>query len=251
MGPNLENQSVANSFHSALGATVELAWQGYAQSYDNILPLLPFYTEVVDRHVDAILATRSRTAVDVGAGTGNVTMRLAESGIAVSAVDTSPAMLAKLRAKCATSHSPSVSVHLHNAEVLDQAYPPTSFDAGTILLALYGMEHPRKALTQTMSLIRQSGILVITEPKERFSLEPLIVFVEKFLRSTDQYEILIDDWQRVLDANRVLNPEVRTNRLFAEEIVPQLEEGGFCVQSVKDSHLGNCATIVARKTDNG
>src|SRR5215471_20791295 len=77
----------------------EDVWEVYAQSYDSILPILPFYREAVNRHVAALSIHGARNVIDVGAGTGNVAIQLAQRGIAVTAIDISPGMLKQLRSK--------------------------------------------------------------------------------------------------------------------------------------------------------
>src|SRR5215472_14784934 len=77
----------------------EEIWEAYAESYDHILPILPFYQEAVRRHVSALTAASIRRVIDVGAGTGNVAVQLASRGVEVTAMDISSAMLAQLRRK--------------------------------------------------------------------------------------------------------------------------------------------------------
>src|SRR6185369_2568810 len=77
----------------------EQVWASYAESYDHILPILPFYQEAVRRHVEALSGARIRSVIDVGAGTGNVAVHLASRGVNVTAMDVSGAMLDRLRGK--------------------------------------------------------------------------------------------------------------------------------------------------------
>ena len=63
-----------------------------------ILPEMPFYREVVDRHLAAIREAGAARVLDIGAGTGNVAVPLLKDGVPVAAVDISRAMLAKLSA---------------------------------------------------------------------------------------------------------------------------------------------------------
>src|SRR5215469_12700897 len=84
---------------SASGQPDERIWDAYAQSYDRILPILPFYREAVNRHVEALSVHGARRVIDVGAGTGNVAIQLARRGMSVTAIDISDCMLKQLRSK--------------------------------------------------------------------------------------------------------------------------------------------------------
>ena len=88
-------------FHEQLHAGLDhkFTWDSYALSYDRILLLMPYYQEVIDRHVDALTDTFPGPVVDLGAGTGNLVERLITLGRSITAVDNSPAMLDKLRSK--------------------------------------------------------------------------------------------------------------------------------------------------------
>ena len=88
-------------FQEQLNAGLDhtVTWDFYALSYDRILPLMPYYQEVIHRHVDALTTTFPGPVADLGAGTGNLVERLITLGRNVTAVDNSRAMLAKLRSK--------------------------------------------------------------------------------------------------------------------------------------------------------
>ena len=62
-------------FHEQLHAGLDhkFTWDSYALSYDRILLLMPYYQEVIDRHVDALTDTFPGPVVDLedeGAGAG-------------------------------------------------------------------------------------------------------------------------------------------------------------------------------------
>ncbi len=223
------------------------AWEIYAQSYDRILPVLPFYQEVVLRHIGAMLVPGVQNILDLGAGTGNVAIELARLHRHVTAVDISPDMLKHLRLKARGLSPDRLVVLERNAETLHDL-SDGSFHGVSILLALFDMQNPRRALEEALRVLSSGGLLVITEPKASFKLQPLLDFVEHFLRTEKLYDELETHWERVLAANRAINPEMRHNRLTNETIRDELENRGFRILDMKDSHLGNCATVLARKS---
>jgi ubiquinone/menaquinone biosynthesis C-methylase UbiE len=224
----------------------EQAWETYAQSYDLILPILPYYQKVVRYHVDALSIPDVRTVIDVGAGTGNVAVELIARGVRVTAVDVSPQMLSVLRKKTWASSSGGIEIVEQDAQSLS-AWPDESFDGANVLLSLFAMHEPRQAFLEIMRVVRRGGKVAITETKRNFQLRPLLDFVEEFLALHPSREELREHWDRVKSANLVLDPGFRINRLTVEEIQHELSASGFTIMSVMDSHLGQCATICATK----
>jgi len=222
-------------------------WDAYAQSYDRILPILSFYLEAVNRHVATLSAEGIRSVIDVGAGTGNVAIQLALRGITVTAIDISEGMLKQLRSK-AKDYSPGrLEVVEQDAQSLSR-WPAESFDGANVLLAFFAMRQPRRALNEVIRVVRRGGLVVITETKRSFRLQPLLAYVEHFLAAHPSRDQLQEDWARVKNANLVLDPGRRDDRLSVEEIEDHLAESGFVIKSFRDSHLGQCATICAEKT---
>ena len=223
-----------------------LIWELYAISYDRVLPVLPFYKEVVKRHVNAMNTSNINDVLDIGAGTGNVTVNLLNSGKRVTALDLNRPMLEKLRHKIPKAYADNVFVVEQNAEELSR-WNNESFDGVSILLCLYDTASPSVALNEAIRVLRPGGKLVVTEPKLSFRLRALLEKTEEFLRAEDLYEKLRADWERVNVANRELDPGAREARLHAEDIELQLYESGFRNLATEDSHFGNCATVWGTK----
>lgn len=225
----------------------ERTWQEYAKAYDAVLLRMPFYCEVVARHVEAMTRPEVRTVLDLGAGTGNVTMELVKIGRQVTAVDSSPSMLDCLRAKLRIVGSTNPIIIRQSAESLPQ-FADGSFDAVNMLLVLYAVAQPWLALKEALRVLRPGGVLVITEPKRCFRLQTLMDFAEEYLREHSLYDQLHEDWQRVAKSNQRFDPSRRSS-LWVEEIYDYLRAKGYQQMTSRDSHLGNCATLCARRPD--
>src|SRR5215469_14239679 len=151
----------------------EDVWEVYAQSYDSVLSILPFYREAVNRHVAALSIHGARNVIDVGAGTGNVAIPLAQRGIAVTAIDISAGMLKQLRSKAKVCPPGKLEVIEQDAQCLDR-WPAGTFEGANVLLAFFAMEQPRRALKEVIRLVRAGGLVVITETRRNFQLQLLL-----------------------------------------------------------------------------
>jgi len=233
-------------FHQALGRELRraLRWEAYAADYDRILTRLPFYREAVRRHLEALSAAGAELILDIGAGTGNVALPLAVAGRRVIAVDSSRSMLSRLAVKAAVGGVGIAVVEMEGEEIASAAIDQV--DALNILLALFDMENPCRALRESLALVRPGGVAVITEPRRGFSLDSLLAEGEKALREQGLYDLLRPGWENVVAVTREIDPAAGRG-LFAEEIVAILEAEGFRRPEVAESHLGSCATIVASK----
>ncbi|WP_165228304.1 class I SAM-dependent methyltransferase [Aquisphaera insulae] len=239
----------------------DLMWDVYAASYDRILTEMPFYLEVLDRHRAALDPDEIRSVLDMGAGTGNLAMRLLDRGKEVVAVDVGRAMLDRLRGKIRPGHAGRIVVLEDSAESLPDL-PDESVDGANILLALFDMAEPARALAEAIRTLKPGGILAVTEPRECFDVDQLMAFAEEALRARGAYERLADDWTRI----RTVAPLIRDviadsddraaaikkgKTLHAEAILSRLRDEGFEDLSFRESHHGNCATIVGRKPCGG
>jgi ubiquinone/menaquinone biosynthesis C-methylase UbiE len=232
----------------------ENMWVVYAVSYDQILNRMPFYREAVDRHVEALRAAGAMRILDVGAGTGNVAVELLDDGREVVAVDVSRAMLERVRSKVGGPSERRLTVVLDTAEHLPQ-FPDQSFDGVSALLSLFDMDEPRLALAEAVRLLRPGGTLVITDPKACFNVKPLAAEAERQLRESGSFEQLKDDYARVSSVAPSLESRIQAHSpgasaqtagrsWSAEQILETLRHLGFTGLTFRDSHLGNCATIV-------
>ncbi|MEW2343640.1 class I SAM-dependent methyltransferase [Streptomyces griseoaurantiacus] len=124
--------------------------------------------------------------LDLGCGTGSLSLLAAEAGHRVTGVDTSPAMLDRARAKLAG----------RDAEFLrgDAAAPPVGgrrFDAVLVRHVLWTLPDPAAALRHWRGLLRSGGRMVLVEgvwgtvspvgiPADRVTglLTPLLAHVE-------------------------------------------------------------------------
>lgn len=235
----------------------EIMWEVYAASYDRILPELPFYKEAVERHCQAMTQNGIEKVLDIGAGTGNVTIHLIKQGKQVTAVDVGRAMIEKLKSKVDQVSSQRLSVIEDTAERLPHL-DNMSFDGVTVLLAFFDMQDPHSALLEAVRVLKPGGTLIVTDPKSCFNVDQLMAAAEGMLKDKGILENLTEDWKRIQTVAPIVNQAIeniqRQHRYsasqtpwHAEAIFESLKVLGFKTLTVEESHLGNCATITGIK----
>jgi ubiquinone/menaquinone biosynthesis C-methylase UbiE len=222
-----------------------LTWEAYAFSYDRILPKLSFYREVINRHIQAVLSHNAETVLDIGAGTGNVAIPLLRKGCTVYAIDFSRAMLDQMRSKIRQQDKDRL--YIFEKDAADVSHLDiVEFDAANILLSLFDMARPYQTLANIIRQLKSGGIIVVTEPKRTFQLNPLLKCAEEELLHDGSFETLYADWARVMSINKTIDPSKRSH-VFIEDIEEYLSLNNFKILKKQDSHLGNCTTIIAIK----
>lgn len=98
--------------------------------------------------------------VDLGCGTGTLSVLLAQEGHRVRGVDTAVAMVDAARGKANRAHVPA-SFELGDAG--DPAYPPTSCDVILVRHVLWALPDPAQAMGRWVSLLRPGGRLLLIE----------------------------------------------------------------------------------------
>ncbi|MGI5151516.1 class I SAM-dependent methyltransferase [Plantactinospora sp. CA-294935] len=125
--------------HGLRDPAVRQAWQQL------LLPLLP---------------TAPATAIDIGCGTGSLSVLLAQAGHHVHAVDSAPQMLDLARRKAADT---GVAVAFMQADAAHPPFAPSSFDVVLARHVLWALPEPDAVLTRWISLLRPHGQLILIE----------------------------------------------------------------------------------------
>lgn len=129
-----------------------------ADDYDRVLP---FFTGFARGTVDALPLTPRQRVLDLGAGHGALTTQALYRGCRVTAVDSAPAMLERLRAEHA-DHEGFEGAHVMDAHRLD--LPDASFEAVLSGFVLHLVDEPGRALTEIGRVLAPGGLLALTVP---------------------------------------------------------------------------------------
>jgi len=142
---------------------VQEYWNGRAEEYDN-----DGISGVrnADQREAWLSVLRSQTGddsqriLDLGCGTGSVSLLLAELGHEVTGVDLSRRMLERARAK-ARATDVAVEFHAGDAEALP--YSENTFDIVTARHLIWTLPGPEQAITEWRRVLRPGGRLVLIE----------------------------------------------------------------------------------------
>ncbi len=227
----------------------ELLWESYAVSYDKVVGLMPYYRATIRRHMRLLQARNPAYVADLGAGTGTLALAAARRGYRVLAVDVSRSMMQRLAEKSGNrTISERICVLQQSAESLS-AISDGAFDGVSVLLALFDMAHPERALWEAIRILAPGGIIVITEPRITFRMDSILSFCKNYLREQRVWSDLSEDYDRVFKANWAIDPSSRASGspLRIENIQRVLAAAGFSELRLLNSHFGNCGTLVGYK----
>jgi ubiquinone/menaquinone biosynthesis C-methylase UbiE len=226
------------------GPNVELLFERYAESYDAVLPELPNYRASVDEHCQLLAPGEGRKILDLGAGTGNITVRLLQAGASVTAVDSSHQMLRLLKTKCRAHARRLHDVRRDGCDL--SAFPAGEFDAVNVHLVLFSVGDPRSMLTGAVRVLRPGGVLVITEPNKRFDMEAQLAAAEHHLQGEGRLDAVRDHWDLVKKVNTAFRTVLKEG-WRAEKIESELGFLDVDDVSASSAYDGHCTTIVATK----
>jgi ubiquinone/menaquinone biosynthesis C-methylase UbiE len=114
-----------------------------------------------DRILDLVVPSRGTLdALDVGCGTGFLTLELAARGHRVTGVDFAPAMIAEARRKAAER---GASVRFEEGDAEQLPYSAGSFDLVISRHLLWTLPHPEAAIDEWIRVLRPGARLVVVD----------------------------------------------------------------------------------------
>ncbi|MBN1966231.1 MAG: class I SAM-dependent methyltransferase [Anaerolineae bacterium] len=134
----------------------------WAASYDHgNNPLIAIEEPRVAALLAGLKFPAGARALDVGAGTGRHALRLAAQGLAVTALDQSPEMLAQARQKAAAA---GLTLDIRTGSLTDGLpFADASFDLLTCALVLEHVADLHRAVGEFARVLRPGGFLLISD----------------------------------------------------------------------------------------
>ena len=175
-------------------------WRRHARRYDRVTLLLNSRFDQLAGRVAGAIEGAARV-LEIAAGTGLVTVRIAPRLGRLVATDRSPEMLAVLRGRVAAAGLGNVEVT--EADALALEFPDGSFDAVVMANLLHLLPEPERALKEARRVLVPGGILAAPTFCHGETLTAHLVSRALGLAGFQVAGRLAgDDLRRLLEANR-------------------------------------------------
>lgn len=262
--PSFQQREMALRYQGDLFAALRnsLMWSEYALCYDKVLTSSDVYPELIGTLLGEIRPgpppiAAAATVLEIGAGTGNITERLAEPSQhrRVVAIDNNPVMLGLLRQKCERylstgADAPGVIPIKQDASSLfglNDDYFDYVID-NNFLYSL-DMESAKSCLREVLRVLKPGGELRLSEPQRKTDVTQLLERIERDLKRNGSYSRVQREYLKLRQINETqLSPLL--NRWDLAEMKTLLEdEIGFAdiTYATDDVYAGQSILVCARK----
>jgi ubiquinone/menaquinone biosynthesis C-methylase UbiE len=242
-----------------------MMWSEYALSYDRVLLNSAVYRELLDTMLGMHRGTKpieldpiptDARVLDLGAGTGNVSQRLAEesgSDRMVVALENNAHMLNALTAKCKaflrTDNQRPVVLAIKQDITSLFGLPDGYFDAAILNNVLYSVDNPIGCLKEVCRVLKPNGHVRISGPKKNTNLPALFRRIQKDLKRAGRFGELKSEFDHV----KFINEYMLAPMLFqwaAHDVEGMLREAGFegQIHSTEQAYAGQAMVLAANKS---
>lgn len=217
-------------------------WGKSAKCYDAFSTLVP-YQDMVGQ-IAYMVSTRPKDVVlDLGCGTCNLEVDLAQTQHTLIALDMSPEMLAEAKGKV------NSSVNFLLAD-LNNPLPISNETVGivTSIHSLYLVGDMKSQLSEIWRVLRSEGTLILVHPKPKGMGGFIAAHFGSFrfgmiVRSILQLPRLVTLFKSGAKVERT----VQMNFLSEEDLREMLDQTGFSIEECKAIYGGISTLVVARK----
>lgn len=212
-----------------------------AKSYDSWYDTkLGDFVDRVERKCafDLFLPFEGKKILDIGCGTGNYSIRLAELGYEVVGIDISDEMLDIARGK---AKEKNLNIKFYNMDIYDLKFDDGEFDGAFSMAAFEFVEDTERALSEIFRVVKIGGQILIGTINKDSSWGELYLSEDLQRNSVFKYAHfkIIEDFTRiysdkVVDKKECLfispSADIEDINMEKEEELSRSERGGFiCV----------------------
>ena len=201
--------------------------------------------------VSDLLGNAKRCA-DLGAGTGNSTLRLLANHPErlVSAFESNEIMLQHLRAKLVKAENldavQRVAIYKGDLTLSLREFPENSFDGALMLNVLYALEDPERCLVEVFRVLQPDACLALSTPHSKTDVVHLFDVIRKDLMAQGLYAQLRSAVEDAEDRHNQMMANIK--RDTRENVIEYLKKAGFEIENRIDSAYADAVMIVqARK----
>jgi ubiquinone/menaquinone biosynthesis C-methylase UbiE len=239
-----------------------LMWSAYATSYDIVLNGTDVYPHLVAQilgesgEADLEAIPPDAHILDLGAGTGNITQKLASSRsqAVIFAVENNRTMLNLLRYKCKPylrhdDKEPGVITLKQDIGSLF-GIPDGYFDFVIMNNVFYTLDEPIHCMREVNRVLKSGGEVRISGPQQTTQLNRLMLAIEKELKKKGLFDANRKHFQRVIDINRRLEMMENFRRWDLGSIQEfLLQEAGFAdiTYATDRAYAGDAMLVCARR----
>ncbi|MFA5776816.1 MAG: class I SAM-dependent methyltransferase, partial [Patescibacteria group bacterium] len=144
--------------------TKSIDWREYFKAYDVLLELKP-YKQLLNRMVELAGASKEKKVLDLGSGTGNLSLSFASLGCKVTSIDNSQAGLAIHRGKDKTAKTVELDLCVGKLPEEDQS---VDIVAANNVLNYLDADGRVKVYKETKRVLKPGGVVVFSVLKRGF-----------------------------------------------------------------------------------
>ena len=230
----------------------ELHWSRYAVSYDKLLLNFPEYNSLLDSIVNRV--SYSSKVLDLGAGTGNATLRLlqADDKMLVDSVELNHAMAQQLITKVEVLENSTSMSYFSRLQLLKESilqldeFPkllrPGSYDAALMVNVLYAVDDPQKCMEKVAKLLRRGGKVVISTPHQQTDVDHLFDVLRKSLEDQGLFDSLRSNFDDARQRHEEMISKI--HRDTKADIRSYIETAGFRITDWQDPVYADAVVVV-------
>ncbi len=149
-------------------ATVFMKWlETRPQDYERGIRLLTLgRAQRLHRHIASQYIRPGMRVLEIGCGTGALTLQMAQAGAEITAIDAAPAMLAEAQKTLSTAGlGEQVTLQHMDAVLVGERFPPASFDliVSSLVFSELPPDEQRYVLQACLELLAPSGRLLVAD----------------------------------------------------------------------------------------
>jgi SAM-dependent methyltransferase len=131
-------------------------WDDYVALYEDVFE--PLTQSFASAAIEALALQPQSRVLDSGAGAGGVALELARRGHTVTAIDASPAMVARMKERASVA---GLTIEAVTMDGQDLAFPYASFDAAISVLGVILFPDAVRGLSELRRIVRPGGRIAL------------------------------------------------------------------------------------------